>query len=243
MPTTTYLIIGGIAVIFAAYLIFLKSMMNKKNQKLADTFNSTHSDESLTDEQKRLLAFGAILSYYRGEKILGNKPSNNLNEYRDGLKQQWDISNESEAKESLDQLLNLSRSNSFDSILVDESVELNNIQKEIAKGLGIDIQKVKKVKSAYAWDICRAASVAKWCYWAGYITEAEMWSILQQASDVAATKGDDWNNYVISFLLGRTIHGFELDDLIIETKQLFTGKGPSLRKIENINLFTTYKFK
>ncbi|KIC02149.1 MULTISPECIES: DUF1266 domain-containing protein [unclassified Flavobacterium] len=242
MTTNTYFIIGGIAVLFIAYMIFLKTIMKKRNNKLLEDFNNNHSNSPLTDEQKRLLSFGGILFYYRGEKILGIKPENSLNEYIGGLKLQWEITNEAEAKETLNDLLSLQRSNEFEPVFLQSSKELSSIQKDISKGLGLDLDNVTKIKSAYAWDICRAVSLAKWCYWVGYLTENETWEIMKKASEIAIKKGENWTDYTISFLLGRTIQGFDLDELIVESKQILTSKGPSLRKIEDVDIYTKYPF-
>jgi hypothetical protein len=242
MTTNTYLIIGGIALAFTVYLIFLKIMMKKRNEKQLETFNNNHSDEPLTDEQKRLLSFGGILFYYRGEKILGIKPENSLDAYIGGLKQQWEITNTTEAKNRLNNLLSLQKSTEFDPIFLQSSKELSRIQNDISKGLGLDLNSVTKVKSAYAWDICRAVSLAKWCYWVGYLTENETWEVMKKAAEVATTKGENWADYTISFLLGRTIQGFDLDELIVESKQILTSKGPALRKIEDVDIYTKYPF-
>ena len=118
----------------------------------------------------------------------------------------------------------------------------SKLQKQIAKGLGIEVAQVEAIKSAYAWDLCRAASLAKWCYWCQYLTETEMWDILQKVSDTAKEQGKGWQEYTISFLLGRTIQGFDLEDLIILTSQLFHSKSPSLRKIEGIDVYQKYSF-
>ena len=106
----------------------------------------------------------------------------------------------------------------------------------------IELAQVEAVKSAYAWDLCRAASLAKWCYWCQYITETEMWDILQKVSEIAKEQGKNWQEYTISFLLGRTIQGFDLENLIILTSQLFHSKSPSLRKIEGIDVYQRYSF-
>lgn len=242
MTTNIYFIIGGIALLFIVYLIFLKTMMKKRNNEQLESFNNNHSGEPLTEEQKRLLSFGGILFYYRGEKILGITPENNLNEYIGGLHQQWEITNGTEAKETLADLLSLQKSNEFEPIFFQSTPELNRIQKDISKGLGLDFNRVEQVKSAYAWDICRAVSLAKWCYWVGYLTENETWEVMKKASAIATTKGENWTDYTISFLLGRTIQGFDLDEIIVESKQILTGKGPALRKIEDIDIFTKYPF-
>ncbi|HEY9260534.1 DUF1266 domain-containing protein [Chitinophaga sp.] len=243
MTANTYFIIGGIALLFLVYMFILKTKMKKQQAKQLENFNNNHSDEPLTDEQKRLLSFGGILFYYRGEKILGITPENSLNEYMGGLKQQWEITNATEAKETLHNLLALERSNEFAPVFLQSTKELSSIQKDISKGLGLELSSVAQVKSAYAWDICRAVSLAKWCYWVGYLTEKETWDVMKKAAEIATSKGESWSDYTVSFLLGRTIQGFDLDDLIVESKQILTGKGPSLRKIEDVDIYSKYAFQ
>lgn len=242
MNSNIYFIIGGVAVVFIIYMIFLQRMMKKKQQGELENFNINHSGNPLTEAQKRLLTFGAILFYNRMEKILGIAPEKQLATYAHGLSQQWEISNSAEAKETLNDLLDLKRSSEFEAFVSQPSSDLSRIQKDIAKGLGIELSVVEQTKSAYGWDICRAVSLAKWCYWCGYLTEAETWNIMEKAAAIANQHGKDWTDYTISFLLGRTIQGFDLDDLIIEAKQILSGKGPALRKIADTDVFLRYSF-
>ena len=169
-------------------------------------------------------------------------PKEVLDRYQFGLRQQWEITDTASAKETIGDLLAQKRSLQFRHLLTETSPELSKIQKQIAKGLGIEVAEVEAVKSAYAWDLCRAASLAKWCYWCKYLTEAEMWEVLNQVSAIAKEQGKNWREYTISFLLGRTIQGFDLEDLIILTSQLFHSKSPSLRKIEDIDVYQKYPF-
>ncbi|MDQ8005658.1 MAG: DUF1266 domain-containing protein [Pedobacter sp.] len=242
MNSNIYFIIGGVAVVFIIYMIFLQRMMKKKNQQQLENFNSNHSGNPLTEQQKRLLTFGAILFYHRMEKILGITPEERLDHYVYGLSQQWEISNAEEAKETLVNLLALKRSSEFEAFVSQPSSDLEKIQKNIAKGLGIEFPVVEQTKSAYGWDICRAVSLAKWCFWCGYLTEAETWSIMEKAAAIASQHGKSWTDYTVSFLLGRTIQGFDLDDVIIEAKQILSGKGPALRKIADTDVFLRYSF-
>ncbi len=53
--------------------------------------NTVTSKISISDEQKRLLTFGAILFYYRGESILEVNCNGDNEEYKEGLKFQWGI--------------------------------------------------------------------------------------------------------------------------------------------------------
>lgn len=110
------------------------------------------------------------------------------------------------------------------------------IQKKIAKELGIELFVVEQTTSAYGWDICRAVSLAKWCYWCGYLTEVETWEYMDRAAAIAGEQGRDWTDHTISFLLGRTIQGFDLDDVCVEAKQILQSQNPTFGKVEDIAL-------
>ena len=237
MSVIIWVIIGAI------FLFALKIYVNKVYTKKHLQKQIGHINQNpLTEEQIRLLTFGAILTYYRGENLLNLIPTEILETYQKGLRRQWEITDTASAKETISDLLAEKRSLQFRHLLTQTSPELSKIQKQIANGLGIELAQVEAVKSAYAWDLCRAASLAKWCYWCQYISETEMWNILQKVSDIAKEQGKNWQEYTISFLLGRTIQGFDLEDLIILTSQLFHSKSPSLRKIEGIDVFQRYSF-
>lgn len=237
MSVIIWVIIG--AVFLFALKIYVNKLYTKKHlQKQIGHINQN----PLTEKQIRLLTFGAILTYYRGENLLNLIPTEILETYQKGLRRQWEITDTASAKETISDLLAQKRSLQFRHLLTQTSPELSKIQKQIAKGLEIELAQVEAVKSAYAWDLCRAASLAKWCYWCQYITETEMWDILQKVSDTAKEQGKNWQEYTISFLLGRTIQGFDLENLIILTSQLFHSKSPSLRKIEGIDVYQRYSF-
>jgi len=230
-------------IIGAVFLFALKIYVNKVYTKKHLQKQIGHINQNpLTEEQIRLLTFGAILTYYRGENLLNLIPTEILETYQKGLRRQWEITDTASAKETISDLLAQKRSLQFRHLLTQTSPELSKIQKQIAKGLEIELAQVEAVKSAYAWDLCRAASLAKWCYWCQYITETEMWDILQKVSEIAKEQGKNWQEYTISFLLGRTIQGFDLENLIILTSQLFHSKSPSLRKIEGIDVYQRYPF-
>ena len=237
MSVIIWIIIGAVF-LFALQIYINKAYTKKHLQKQIGHINQN----PLTEEQIRLLTFGAILTYYRGENLLNLIPTEILETYQKGLRQQWEIIDTASAKQTISDLLAQKRSLQFRHLLTQTSPELSKIQKQIANGLGIELAQVEAVKSAYAWDLCRAASLAKWCYWCQYISETEMWNILQKVSDIAKEQGKNWQEYTISFLLGRTIQGFDLEDLIILTSQLFHSKSPSLRKIEGIDVYQRYPF-
>lgn len=237
MSTTLYVIIGAVLLVILQFFV-TRTYAKKRLQGQIGHISQT----PLTEEQKRLLTYGAILAYYRGESLTSLMPKEVLDRYQFGLRQQWEITDTASAKATIADLLAQKRSLQFRHLLTETSPELSKIQKQIAKGLGIEVAEVEAVKSAYAWDLCRAASLAKWCYWCKYLTEAEMWEVLNQVAAIAKEQGKNWHEYTISFLLGRTIQGFDLEDFIILTSQLFHSKSPSLRKIEDIDVYQKYPF-
>lgn len=243
MNTNIYFIIGGVAVLFIIYMIVLQNMMKKRKQKQLEDFNRNHSGEPLTEQQKRLLTFGAILFYHRMEKILGFAPEQGIDQYTYGLKNQWEISSPQDARETLDNLLALRRTRDFQPLLNQPSPDVNKIQKKIAKELGIELSVVEQTTSAYGWDICRAVSLAKWCFWCGYLTEAEVWNYMERAASIAGEQGRDWTDYTVSFLLGRTIQGFDLDDICVDARQVLHSQNPTFGKTEDIDVFKRYSFK
>jgi hypothetical protein len=243
MNQNTYFIIGGVAILLTIYYIFMARSVKKRRADQMDNFKANHSDSPLSDAQKRLLTFGAILSYHRDEEFLGIVPKVNLDTYIYGLRDQWGISNREEAIATLDDLVNLKRSSEINEIVRISSPEVTKTQKRIAKELGIELSIVEQSKSAYAWDTVRAVSLAKWCYWCTYLSEAETWSYMQKAVNVAQSNGRDWTDYTVSFLLGRTIQGFDIEEISIGCEQLMKSKNPLLAKIKDIDVYLRYSFK
>ncbi len=233
---------GGIASL-VALIFFVIIRKRSKTKKQLDQFTQNHSQFQLSPEQKRQLVFGAILACYRNEKILDVVPNRSLNPYVKGLKNQWDIYDHSSAIVRLNGLLDLSTSSEYDKFLEEEDIDLIRIKFNIATELGLVLDDVKSVKSTYAWDTSRLASLAKWSYWAGHISEQEMWDYLNKAAQKAGEIGQNWKEYTISFLLGRTIQGFDLDDLIVTTKQLYYSDKSVSDKFPNIDVYEKHDFK
>ncbi|WP_299628276.1 DUF1266 domain-containing protein [uncultured Tenacibaculum sp.] len=201
---------------------------------------------AVSESQKRQLVFGAILSYYRGEGILDVDLVGDNEEYIEGLSSWWGINNREEAKATLEDLLTLKKSSGFDPLLDRPDIALNDIKNEIAEGLGIHFAEVSKVTSTYAWDIVRLVVVSKYAFWSNYISEDEMWSFIAAGTNKASALGTDWKQYTISFLLGRCIHGFDLEDVIDECKELYHSKQSVLSWIfrtKNLDVYKKFSFK
>lgn len=234
-----YYVIGGIGLIFTLYITFVLAYASKRKKKQLEKFKNL---KALNRNEKNALVFGAILSLHRGENVLEMKPQGSIDLYIKGLKDSWDIASKEEAVERISTLISLDRSKELDSYLPVSSSDLIKIQKEIAKGLKLKIEIVELTDSTFSWDICRSISLAKWCFWCGYLSEEESWQFINQGVKVAQNLGSTWENYTISFLLGRTMQGFSLEDVIIESEQLLSGKN-LLGKQEFLTVYTKFPFK
>ena len=62
------------------------------------------------------------------------------------------------------------------------------------------------------------------------------------AEEIASEHGTSWTDYTVFFLPERTIQGYDLEKLIIETTQLLHSKNPSLRKTQDIDIYQRYSF-
>ena len=67
-------------------------------------------------------------------------------------------------------------------------------------------------KTAIAWDLVRIANLGRWAFHAGYLSEEEMWQVMQVAADAARGHFASWEEYGRSFAFGRGVwHGDEDD--------------------------------
>ena len=237
---STMSIVVLVACLFAAYFAVLFVYMKRKKARQLDEFKSKHSGNPLDEQQKRALAFGGILFSNRFEKILTILPEDDLNTYVAGLKNQWEIENSSDAKEALENLLNLTKSKDIDSFLEGSPEQVKTAQKEISKELGIPLASVEATRSTFGWDTMRAVTLARGCNGAGYLTEQETWEFIHKAAGIASTLGKSWDDYTVSFLLGRTIHGFDLEDIGSMAKYILNGK---TRGDENTDIYLKYSYK
>ncbi|MFB0705423.1 DUF1266 domain-containing protein, partial [Pseudomonas protegens] len=163
-----------------------------------------------------------------------------LDKYISGLRSEWQIDNSDSAKETLSELANLSRSKDLDQHIEAPLPEVKAVQKSIAKELGISLATVENTQSTFAWDTMRAVSLARWCYWAGYLTEQETWAFIHESAETASRLGAGWEDYTVSFLLGRTLHGFELDDIGSMAKYVLNGKA---RGSQDTDIYLKYSYK
>ena len=132
------------------------------------------------------MKYGAILACYRGEQILSLIPKEPTDVYRQGMNKQWEIVDEQSAVNAINGLLSLQRSQQYDEFIRTRQTnkDLNKIYVRIAQELNLPEEDVRAIQSTYAWDIGRAVSVAKWCFWIGYLTEEQFYRCLDQCREI-----------------------------------------------------------
>ena len=67
-------------------------------------------------------------------------------------------------------------------------------------------------QTAIAWDLVRVINVGRWAYLCSYITEDEMWQIMQLTVNTAMQQFSSWKEYGLSFVLGRGVWHGDSDD-------------------------------
>ncbi|WP_075343834.1 DUF1266 domain-containing protein [Tenacibaculum agarivorans] len=196
---------------------------------------------AITKSQKRMLVFGAILFHIENQKILSVSFKEEYERFLYGIENQ--NQNRETAITTLEQLLALTESRRLDSLLAEKVLDETDIKKEISKKMKISLQEVQDIRSTYAWDICRLVAMSKWCFWGGYITREEMWNFISKGVERASENGDNWKSYTISFLIGRRLAGFDIDDVIKQVKQIFYSRHPFFKRIKDIDVYKKYPFK
>lgn len=180
-------------------------------------------DGTLNSEQLRLLALGAPILVYNDEytDTIGHQ------EYVDSLKEQirsWrEVTDRESAFEIVDWLLREGHHAEADRVL---AAMRNGQETE-----GIDEDKVEDVSlitdymlensicdmnsvphTAIAWDLVRIVNLGRWAFQCGYITEEDMWNIMCVADETASANFSSWEEYGMSFVLGRGVWHGDTDD-------------------------------
>ena len=239
MNTVIYVAIAVVAAVVCGYFLYANFRMKRARRKELEEFNSRYSGKPLGENHQRAMVYGAVLARSRGESVLSMIPKERIETYREGMKKSWNIIDEQSAVASINALLQLQKSSGFDEFIRthETNKELNRIYARISRELDLPEEEVKMVRSTYAWDICRAVNVAKWCFWIGYLTESQFYGCLDRCNEIVARIGKDWTEYTCSFLLGRCIQGFKPEEVLPAAKELLAASmGNPEEKTEDPNL-------
>lgn len=201
---------------------FRRQLIEKNQIELAN-FNQNNPSPPLTALQKQALALGAPYFLYDGEPVATLTACNesayySLSNLRYVLKQEWEIFNLNSARAVIERKLSL-----VDSLRLDQKMQGDAEQKyqalsTIAKKTDdlLHADQPDSLTSTYAWDICLAVGLARRCYWAGYISQQDMWHYLNKALAIATSKSSSWLEYGLSIHLGYVFADVDEPHLINE---------------------------
>ena len=177
----------------------------------------------LTAVQRRLMAFAAPLLVYNDEAVDAVESEIAPETYRAQLQSWWNITDRDSTLEIVRWLLLEGHHADADAALAlmrGDQPEAGDPEEKAE-----DVQLIAEfmIRNGYctaetlpqtviAWDLVRIANLGRWALHAGYLSEEEMWQVMQVAADTAREHFSSWEEYGRSFAFGRGVwHGDEED--------------------------------
>ena len=177
----------------------------------------------LKAEQMRLMAFAAPLLVYNDEAVDAVESEVLPETYRAQLQSWWGITDRDSTLGIVRWLLHEGHHADADAAL--ELMRGDQSEAGDPEEKAEDVQAIAEfmVENGYctvetlpqtviAWDLVRIANLGRWALHAGYLSEEEMWQVMQVAADTAREHFSSWEEYGRSFAMGRGVwHGDEED--------------------------------
>lgn len=177
----------------------------------------------LKAEQMRLIAFAAPLLVYNDEAVDAVESEVLPETYRAQLQSWWGITDRDSTLGIVQWLLHEGHHADADAALAlmrGDQPEAGDPEEKAE-----DVQLIAEfmIRNGYctaetlpqtviAWDLVRIANLGRWALHAGYLSEEEMWQVMQVAADTAREHFSSWEEYGRSFAFGRGVwHGDEED--------------------------------
>lgn len=177
----------------------------------------------LTAEQRRLMAFAAPLLVYNDEAVDAVESEILPETYRSQLQSWWSITDRDSTLGIVRWLLHEGHHADADAALAlmcGDQPEAGDSEEKVE-----DVQLIVEwmiengcctaetlPRTVIAWDLVRIANLGRWAFHAGYLSEEEMWQVMQVAADAAREHFASWEEYGRSFAFGRSVwHGDEED--------------------------------
>ena len=193
------------------------------------TINKT-GDGKLDAAQLRLLAFGAPMLVYNDENVDSiDCPAEDVESIRSTIESWWNVTDHESTLEIVKWLLEEGHH-------ADADEALKELRKRGLAGISQEERDDEESKigdvcliaesmdengwcpggqmpgSVIAWDLVRVVNLGRWAYLCGYLTEDEMWQIMQLAADTALEYFSSWEEYGMSFVMGRGVWHGDPDD-------------------------------
>ena len=177
----------------------------------------------LTAEQRRLMAFAAPLLVYNDEAVDAVESEILPETYRSQLQSWWSITDRDSTLGIVRWLLHEGHHADAEAALAlmcGDQPEAGDSEEKVE-----DVQLIVEwmiengcctaetlPRTVIAWDLVRIANLGRWAFHAGYLSEEEMWQVMQVAADAAREHFASWEEYGRSFAFGRGVwHGDEED--------------------------------
>ena len=193
------------------------------------TINKT-GDGKLDAAQLRLLAFGAPMLVYNDENVDSvDCPAEDVESIRSTIESWWNVTDHESTLEIVKWLLEEGHHADADEALAElRERGVENISQEerddeeskmgdvclIAESMNENgwYPGGQMPESVIAWDLVRVVNLGRWAYLCDYLTEDEMWQIMQVAADTALEHFSSWEEYGMSFVMGRGVWHGDPDD-------------------------------
>lgn len=182
-------------------------------------------DSRLTPEQLRVLALAAPLLVYNDECVDTLDCQIEIDTIKAQLENWWEIADRDSVVKTVNWLLNEGHHADADEALavllsdeeVDADPELDEKLDEVRQMVAYMIQneycdRTTIPHTAIAWDLVRVVNLGRWAYLCGYVTEEEMWHIMQVGAEVARQEFSSWQEFGLSYTLGRGVWHDDTDD-------------------------------
>lgn len=184
-------------------------------------------DSRLTPEQLRLLALAAPLLVYNDECIDTLDCQIDIDTIKAQLESWWEITDRDSTFEIVDWLLTEGHHAEADDALAlllgghtGESAVPGALEEklgEVRQMVAYMIQneycdRTTIPHTAIGWDLVRVVNLGRWAYLCGYVSEEEMWHIMQMGAEVARRDFSSWAEFGLSYTLGRGVWHGDTDD-------------------------------
>ena len=187
-------------------------------------------DGKLDAEQLRLLAFGAPMLVYNDENVDTIEcAEEDVESIRGTIRSWWNVTDRESTLEIVKWLLEEGHHADADEALAElRERGTGNISQEERENEDSKMGDVcliaesmeengwctgeKMPESVIAWDLVRVVNLGRWAHLCGYLTEDEMWQVMQAAADTALEHFSSWEEYGASFIMGRGVWHGDPDD-------------------------------
>lgn len=192
------------------------------------TLTLTACSGTLSAEQKRLLAFGAVLSQTNGMDFDELSPDIPGDAVKEALEASWCIKDHDTAKTVLNWLLTegsravddeyynadellavVSGRVELDAdgrdYLADQFVRYDACVHLFTAEYGYSNAQLVAIETVAAWDYDRLVTLARWCYGADYLSQEEAQAYLTQAAGAAVESYGSWEEYFAGAVLGKAL--------------------------------------